>query len=150
MSDVTEIMRERDQYRAEVERLRGPDDTGDDSLYNVRRLRVELSEAKARAERAELTAAAWKARALLAEKHRAENERGWVEAQAEVERLRAEFDAITDQHLLRVGSLAERAERAEAALKAMVDYHGSAYHSPREIELEKQARAALDAAKEAK
>ena len=31
---------------------------------------------------------AWKARALLAEKHRDENQRGWVEAQAEVERLK--------------------------------------------------------------
>lgn len=36
-----------DQLEAEVKRLRGADDTGDDSLYNVRRLRAELAELKA-------------------------------------------------------------------------------------------------------
>jgi hypothetical protein len=54
----------------------------------------------------------------------------------------SEFARTLEREL---SALKARAERAEAALKAMVDYHGSAYHSPREIELEKQARAALDA-----
>ena len=39
---------------------------------------------------------AWKARALLAEKHRAENQRGWVEAQADVERLRPSIKIALD------------------------------------------------------
>lgn len=43
---LADAERERDRLRAEVERLRGPDDTGDDSLSNVRRLRAELAAAQ--------------------------------------------------------------------------------------------------------
>lgn len=43
---IDQLRIERDQLRAEVERLRGPDDTGDDSLSNVRRLRAELAAAE--------------------------------------------------------------------------------------------------------
>ncbi len=42
MMTLAELERENASLRAEVKRLRGPDDTGDDSLCNVRRLRAEV------------------------------------------------------------------------------------------------------------